>query len=147
MESSSLGRDTAWAMSEENLEIVRRWALSEFRDTQRLPERGFAPDFVFDVSTFEGYSGQAEFTLDGFNERFASWIEPYDEWTFEVERLEDAGGSQVVAFLRQRGRVRSSDSWVEMHYAVLYTFAEGVIQRAQLYTPPERALEAAGLSE
>jgi hypothetical protein len=34
-----------------------------------------------------------------------------------------------------------------MHYAVLYTFAEGVIQRAQLYTPPERALEAAGLSD
>ena len=135
-------------MSAENVEIVRRWALSEFRDTQRFPEEGFAPDFVFDMSSLdEEYPGQPEFTRDGFNEFFASWIEPYDEWTFEVERLEDASGNRVVAFLCQRGRLRNSDSWVEMHYAVLYTVGEGVIQRAQLYNDPIKALEAAGLSD
>ena len=134
-------------MSRENVEIVRRM-LAEFRETQQPLTEAFAPDFIWDLSTFQGWPGQKRFTGIGeFNEFFASWIEPYSEWTQEIVRLQSAGQNQVVATMRQRARLRDSGSWVDLHYGILWTLSEGVIQRAQLYTPPEDALEAVGLSE
>jgi ketosteroid isomerase-like protein len=134
-------------MSQENVEVVRRM-LSEFGDMQRPREEAFAPNFIWDLSYFQGWLGQREFTgIDSFNEFFASWTEPYSEWVQEIEQIRDAGPNQVVATMRQRGRLRDSGSWVELRYGLLYTLKEGLIQRAQLHTPPEHALEAVGLRE
>ena len=142
-------------MSQENVEIVRGIVqgfidldLPLVEKAQWLPEELFAPDYVWDMSNFEGWPGQRKFTgLDGFYEFFAQWTEPYSEYDQEIQRLEDAGGDRVVAIIRQRARLRESDSWVDLHFALLYTFSEGLIQRTQVYAPPEEALEAAGLSE
>ena len=49
--------------------------------------------------------------LDGFMEFFAEWTDAYEEWTMESESIVDAGESHVVVTMRQRGRVRGSDSW------------------------------------
>ena len=134
-------------MSRENVEIVRRM-LSEFGETHEPQAEAFAPDFIWDLSNFEGWPGQHEFNgIDGFNEFFASWTEPYSEWIQEVVRVQDAGQNKVVATIRQRARLRNSRSWVDLHYAILFTLRGGVIQRSQLYAPPEEALEAVGLSE
>jgi ketosteroid isomerase-like protein len=142
-------------MSKQNVEIIRGIVqgfidldLPLVEKAQWLPEELFAPDYVWDMSNFEGWPGQREFTgLDGFYEFFAEWTEPYSEYDQEIQRLEDAGGDRVVAIMRQRARLRESDSWVDLHFALLYTFSEGLIQRTQVYAPPEEALEAAGLSE
>jgi ketosteroid isomerase-like protein len=134
-------------MSQENVETVRRM-LSAFGETQQPQPETFAPDFVWNLSSFQGWPGRHEFTgIDEFNEFFASWIEPYSEWVQEIVRVEDAGRNQVVATMRQRARLRDSGSWVDLNYALLFTLREGVIQRSQLFTPPEDALKAAGLSE
>ena len=134
-------------MARENVEIVRRM-LSEFGETQEPQAEAFAPDFVWDLSNFEGWLGQHEFKGIGeFNEFFASWTEPYSEWAQEIVRLKAAGQNQVVATMRQRARLRESGSWVDLHYAMLFTLRGGVIQRAQLYTPPEEALKAVDPSE
>ena len=134
-------------MSQENVEVVQR-VLSEFGGAQQIPEGLFAPDWVFDVSTFHGWPGQQQFTgIEEFREFFASWTEPYTDWAQEIEEIRDAGPNQVVATMRQHGRLRNSGSWVDLNYALLYTLREGLIQRTQLYTPPENALKAAGLQE
>ena len=52
-----------------------------------------------------------------------------------------------MATLHQRGKPHGSDSWVEMDYGIVYTVEKGLISRADFYAPPEKALEAAGLSE
>jgi ketosteroid isomerase-like protein len=57
------------------------------------------------------------------------------------------GANRVVVTLYQRGRPRGGDSWVEMHYGLIYTVEEGLIIRVQFYATPGEALEAAGLSE
>ena len=134
-------------MSQENVEIVQR-VLSEFGDGEQISEEVFGPDWTFDVSNFQGWPGQQQFTgIEAFREFFASWTEPYTDWAQEIEQIRDAGPHQVVATMRQRGRLRNSGSWVELNYGLLYTLSEGLIRRTQLYTPPEKALKAVGLRD
>ena len=78
-------------------------------------------------------------------EFFAEWTDAYDEWTQEIESVIDAGDGHVVVTTRQRGRLRGSDSWVALRVGFLYTVEKGRLVRADVYTNPEEALEAAGL--
>jgi hypothetical protein len=64
-----------------------------------------------------------------------------------VEDLVDAGEDRVLAVLRQRGRPKGGESWVDLRYGIVYTLAHGLIQRMQVFAEPEEALEAAGLRE
>jgi hypothetical protein len=52
-----------------------------------------------------------------------------------------------VALVHQRGRLHGTEDWLEWHYGLVYTVAEGRIRRIQLYDTPEQALEAAGLRD
>ena len=74
-------------------------------------------------------------------------MEPYDDWSYEPEKILDAGANRVVVTLHQSGKPRGSDSWVEMHYGLVYTVEEGLISRIEFYATPEGALEAAGSRE
>jgi ketosteroid isomerase-like protein len=133
-------------MSRENVELVRG-VMAEFSKTQR-PSELLAPDFVWDLRSWPVWPGHAEFHgPDGFREFFAEWIEPYEEWTSESESFIDAGDRQVVVTTVQRGRLRGSDSWVDLRAAFLWTVEDGYIRRIQVYEKPEDALEAAGLRE
>jgi hypothetical protein len=73
-----------------------RGAVTEFAETQQLPEV-VALDFVWDMRSWAGWTGQAEYHgRDGFMQFFAEWIDAYEEWAQEFESFIDAGGSQVV---------------------------------------------------
>jgi ketosteroid isomerase-like protein len=134
-------------MSQENVELVRR-AVAEFTKTQQPSTELLAPGFVWDMRSWPAWPGQAEFHgPDGFREFFAEWIDAYEEWTQEPESVIDAGDNQVVATTVQRGRLRGSDSWVDLRIAFLYTVEDGLISRIEVYENPEDALEAAGLRE
>jgi ketosteroid isomerase-like protein len=138
-------------MSQENLELAQA-ALAAFievdeglADPERL-EEFFAQDVI---TTFSGFM-EMERTLRGADEFLkwrATWMEPYDDWSYQVEKILDAGSNQVVVTLRQRGKPRGSGSWVEMHYGLVYTVEEGLIRRVEFHETPRKALEAAGLRE
>ena len=131
-------------MSQENVEIVRA-NLEEFVRTRR-PTPHMSPYFVWDLTNYEGwpdkavYAGQAEWI-----QFVETWLEPFDSWTMEIERIADAGGDQVVVILLQRGRLKGSSAEVDMRYGSVYTVEAGVILRADAYSPAERALAACGL--
>lgn len=137
-------------MSQENVQLVRR-ALAAWRevdeglaDPQRLGEF-FAPDVRWEVF---GLPEVGEFRgLDEFLEFRAAWTEPFDEWSYSVETILDAGGSRVVATFSQRGKPHGSDSWVDLRYGIVYMVGRGLIQRSQLYVSADEALAAAGLRE
>jgi ketosteroid isomerase-like protein len=138
-------------MSQENVELARA-TLAAFIEVdealvepQRL-EEFFAQD---GVTTFSGFM-QDQVTLHGipeFLEFRATWMEPYDDWSYEAQEIFDAGTNQVVVTLIQRGKPHGSDSWVEMNYGLVYTVEENLITRADFYATPEEALKAAGLRE
>jgi ketosteroid isomerase-like protein len=137
-------------MSQENVELARA-TLAAFVEVdeglvepQRL-EEFFAPDAV---ATFSGFmEDETTLSVSEFLELRAAWMEPYDDWSYEPEKIIDAGGNRVVVTLRQRGKPRGSDSWVEMRYGLVYTIEGGLITRGEFYATPEAALEAAGLRE
>jgi ketosteroid isomerase-like protein len=117
------------------------------RDVQQLHEY-FTPDAVFDLSTFSGWPGEPGIRgLDAFVAFRNTWMEPYDDWSYEAEKILDAGTNRVVTIFHQRGKPRGSDSWIEMRYGIVYSVEEGLISRGQVYATPEEALEAVGLSE
>jgi ketosteroid isomerase-like protein len=131
-------------MSEENVELVRRM-LVEFDRSRQLSE-AWAPDLIWET----GYPGARTTEYhgrEGFYEFLEDWFSPYEEWEQEFDDVLDAGESQVVAVLRQRGRLSGTEKWVELRYSVVYTLEGGLIRRARVYPGADDALEAAGLSE
>ena len=100
------------------------------------------------MSTFDGWVDRGEFHgLEEFMGFLRRWVEPYAEWQIEVEDVIDTERDEVLAVLHQRGRLRNSESSVEMHYGIVYTVQSSKVQRAQVYATSEQALETAGLSE
>jgi hypothetical protein len=73
------------------------------------------------LTAFSGFGFMDEQTFRGleFLEFRASWMEPYDDWVYEPKEMLDAGASQVVVLLHQRGKPHDSDSWVGIDYGML----------------------------
>ena len=132
------------AVSEENAEIVRK-ALEHFAATDELLDV-IAPDFVWDMSTFQGWPDRPAFDgIDGLREFLTLWREPYDDWNMEVEEVHDCGDDRVLALLRQSGKPHGSDSAVHLHYGLLHTVEDGLVRRIEAYATVDEALQAAGL--
>ena len=87
-------------MSQENVELVRdsltAWIeVDEGRaDPQRLA-KFYAPDTTLVMGTYSGWPGKRELGLDEFLEFRTGWMEPYDEWHYEAERILDAGETSL----------------------------------------------------
>jgi ketosteroid isomerase-like protein len=140
-------------MSRENVEIVRR-AMERLRAAMK---RG-APDAYFDpaiyagdvewVLTLGGLEGRAVWTgPEEFVDFLRIWTEQFDDWSFQVERLIEAGDDRVVALMHQSGTGKESGVPVEWNSGVVYELRDGRIVRATNYQTLADALEAAGLSE
>jgi ketosteroid isomerase-like protein len=136
-------------MSQENVEVVRRMAEVwneagwegvadegllhpnvEYHDDRRWPEARSAV----------GASALAE--------RFVEILDVLGkDARAEVEELLDAGGDSVVMIFRFTGEARSSGLRHDYRWGFLCRVKELQIIYIQAYLEPERALEAAGLSE
>ena len=130
-------------MSEENVGIVRQ-GLEHFRKTGDFLDEDFAPEFVWDMSTFRGWPEQKTYEgIEGAREFIRTWA---DAWELDVVGLQDAG-DRVVAVMRQRGRAKSTGLAVDMTFAQVFTIEGGREIRMQMYADPAEAIEAVGLSE
>jgi len=138
-------------MSQENVEIVRQFlaAFAEVDEGLVDPERLSEFMTADAITTYSGFGllDEQPIRAPEFLEFRAAWMEPYDDFIYEPKRLLEAGANRVVVILHQRGKPHGSDSWVGLHYGIVYTVEEGLIRRADFYAPPEKALEAVGLSE
>jgi ketosteroid isomerase-like protein len=139
-------RDTRRAMSQENVEIVRRlWrayfdggldAVAEFWDEDidwRAAEG--APD---DVGEMHG--------VDAMRRYVGEWIDMFDGPAVVLEEVRDVGDDRVFAVQRISARAKLSGIETEIRYAVVYTVRDGKIVRGREYLNVEQALEAVGLS-
>ena len=61
MESSTPSRDTAWAMSQENVEIVRKWVVDLFVDPDPANMSDVDPDMVWNPVTRRRRRGMTAF--------------------------------------------------------------------------------------
>ena len=94
-----------------------------------------------DAATFHG--------RDGFTKYLMTWLEPWEEFSLEPEAFH-ATDTEVVAFIRQRGRIRGINASVEERVAHVWTVGhdeEGTPRaiRYRVFTSRDEALAAVGL--
>jgi ketosteroid isomerase-like protein len=132
-------------MSQENVEIVRRvydafnrgdWD-AVFRDLH--PDMDLTPPARgLDAGIFRGREENQGYWEDFFR--------PYEAVTTEpVEFFES--GDQLVVFVETRLRPKDSSAEIEARVGHLWTIRDGTAMSLRLFPEPEKALEAAGLSE
>jgi uncharacterized protein len=138
-------RDTARAMSEENVEIVRRLYEAVNSAGIEAAMELVHPDAIVvpppnwpEASTRRGLAVQ-EFARQ--------WVETFEAFRVEPERYLDTGGEQVVAYVRDRGRIRGTDTEIDARLIHVWTVTAGKIIRWEVFSDEAQALEAAGLSE
>jgi ketosteroid isomerase-like protein len=135
-------------MSKENVEIASRWyevagskeeLLEAMPRTMALchPEVEWsAPE---DGTTYRG--------RDGVRQRLQEWLASFAEYRYEVRRIIDCGGDQVLVVGTEVGRGARSGAEVRSVDYELLTIRDGMIVRIREYYDEGHALEAAGLSE
>ena len=129
-----------------NLDIVRG-GYEDFAALGDLSEDMYSPDFVWDMSHFEGWLEEQLYQgVGGARAFLRGWTEAWDDWKLEVESLHEAG-EQVVAIVRQSGRSKSTGLSVEMSFAQLWTVRDGKQTRMEMYSDPAEAMRAARLPE
>jgi ketosteroid isomerase-like protein len=133
-------------MSQENVNRLRALYDHTARTGEMQPEAVHS-EFVWDMTTFRGailpgtYEG-----VDGANAFLTEWLEGFERWSINIEEIFDAG-DRVLAIVRQRGKPKHGGPEVEMGFAMVWTFRNGLLARMQMYAGRAEALEAAGLSE
>ena len=148
MESSGPPRDTARAMSKENVESFKRATeLLNRRDIGSFLEM-LDPGVEWHpalVTLLEGeatvYRGREEVRalLQDIFEAFA-------DFRFEFSEIRDLG-DRILALGEMRGRGTESGAEIESPWAFLIQFRNGKATQVRVYLDPKQALEAAGLSE
>ena len=139
-------RDTARAMSEENVEIVRRAYAA-------LAEEGVEAMLAFTGPQFEMTTPSSLATEpdtyrghDGVRRWFDSFSDALEGVYLEGQEFR-ATGDQVFVVTRLRGRGRSTGIDVEQQAFLLWTLRDGLVVRGDVFAERGPALEAAGLSE
>jgi ketosteroid isomerase-like protein/rhodanese-related sulfurtransferase len=137
--------DTAWAMSEENVEVVRR-AIEAYgqegldgvlRYCDPEIEWTSTGDYI-ERATYRGHDGLRRYlgTLEG----------EFEDLRIEPVEVIDAG-EQVVSSVRFTGQRKATDAPVEMTLIWVGALRDGLIHRVRNYPDMAAALEAAGLLE
>ena len=132
-------------MSQENVEVVRRfydaWARDEFPGPVELmaPEIEYVnPPGAVEPGTRRG--------LAAFSRAVEKVYEGWETWHIEPEQFK-AVGDQVAVVLSYRARGRGSGIEVEGRESALWTLRDGKVSRYAWFHEPPDALEAAGLRE
>jgi len=100
----------------------------------------FAPDRVWDMSKlgmgiFAGHGAIRAF--------FEDWTAAYDDYEITLEEFCDLGDGVTFQVAFQRGRPADGAGFVELRYATVATWADGLIHRSTNYTDIDEARVAA----
>jgi ketosteroid isomerase-like protein len=100
-------------------------------------------DFEWLVPGFPG--NQAARGPEGTLEFFRDWIDQWEDLRVDWE-LDQGSPDTILAVVDMRGRGRVSGVPVELHFAQVWSFREGVPVRMVVYADIEEGRRAAGLA-
>ena len=151
----SLTRDTARAMSQENVESLRDFLEQNLRDIPAFVDaakRGDADvslldsDVVYEDANLPDHVGETYRGLEGVLRAAERWTEASETLTLELDRI-IGSGDRLVSIHMSHSRARHSGIEFDLPLAYTWTFRDGKIIHFESHRTPSEALEAAGLSE
>jgi ketosteroid isomerase-like protein len=135
-------------MSKGNIELAARWfeaATSKAALLEAMP-RTMALCHP-DVEWTAPEDGSVYRTREGVRERLEEWLASFDEYRFDVHRIVDCGGDEVLVVGVEVGRGKVSGAEARTPNHELLTIRDGMIVRIREFSDKRNALEAAGLRE
>jgi ketosteroid isomerase-like protein len=142
-------RDTAWAMSEENVEFVRR-AMDAWnrRDWAAATDMGTSETEVHweegrPLPDVPPHSYGATAIVDAFK-RIA---DPWDKARMDPIEFIEAPDGRLVVVTRFSAKGKESGAPVTFHYFAIWTVRDGKAYEIAVFAHRAEALEAAGLWE
>ena len=140
-------REYSGAVSEENVEIAASWyesAASKEGLLAAMPETMALchPDVEWTVqedgTTYRG--------REGVRRRLEDWLDSFDEYRYEIRRIIDCGGDQVLVEAVEIARGAVSGAKVHSTHFELLTIRDGLIVTVHEFYDEGDAFAAAGLS-
>ena len=135
-------------MSQENVEIATRWyeaatskqqMLAAMPRTMALCHPKVEWTVPEDGTTYRG--------REGVSQRLKEWLESFDDYRYEVQRIIDCGGNEVLVEATEVGRGAASGAEVRSTNYELLTIRDGMIVRIREFYDTGDAFQAAGLRE
>jgi ketosteroid isomerase-like protein len=133
------------AMSQENVEIVRRWIDAGNRADLEGWLSGFAPDAEWHTSGRFADRGVYR-GREGLTRYWSELQEDIEELSLSASEIR-AIRDKVFVAATLRGRGRQSKARFEEQAWLVTTCCDGRVERVDAYLDPDEALEAVGLSE
>ena len=133
-------------MSEENVEIVRR----AFDAFNRRDKAAWLADFDADCETLPAKEWPENAPIRGAEACWDFYIQAanaFEEGSFELAEIRDAGDDRVIANQRREMRGKESGASVVYDFWVVVTLRRGKQIRWEWFSTEAEVLEAAELSE
>jgi len=135
-------------MSEENVELAARWYEAATSKGDLLAKMSRTTAFCHpEVEWIAPEDGTTYRGRDGVRQRLEEWLESFEDYRYEVERIIDCGGDEVLVVATEVGRGAASGAEVRSINYELLTIRDGMIVRIREFYDEGNALEAAGLRE
>ena len=135
-------------MSQENVAIAARWYEPATSKTELLSAMRRTMEFCHpEVEWSAPQDGATYRGREGVRRRLEEWLESFADYRYEVERIIDCGGDEVLVVATEVGRGATSDAEVRATNYELLTIRRGMIVRIREFYDEGKAREAAGLRE
>jgi ketosteroid isomerase-like protein len=138
-------REILHAMSEENVETVRR-VYEGVNARLTVPRELFDPDYQFDNTELWPDIDEV-LGFEAAQEAMREYWKTFEAYRVEIDEVIHADRGRVVNVVRDGGRMRGTDAEVWNQFFHVWTLRDGRIVHLSIHTDRKRALEAAGLSE
>ncbi len=144
----SLDRDSASAMSQENVEIVRGlFEATNRRDFAAVLDAYDENVMLVVDESIEPVDAGIVYGREGVINWYGEWLRSFArDYRFDIEDARGVG-DRVFLVARHHGRGLASGTEVEQSVAYAYTVRAGKIVRVEMYANPAAALKAVGLEE
>jgi ketosteroid isomerase-like protein len=133
-------------MTSQNLEIVRK--MYERREAGDM----YVGEYIHPEIEFARFGSEApDFTgewrgIEGLRQATVEYLNVWEDYRFEVERMDDLG-DRVLVLEKQTARGRRSGAVISQDVGAILTLRDGLIVRWEYYWERADALEAAGVAE
>ena len=134
-------------MSQENVEIVRRFLLWSNEQDLDAALSYVAPDAELDWSLSEAPDAAVYRGREEWRKWLTGRLEGLTDVRFDVAEFIDVSMDTVVAVVHMRGRGRASGVEIAALGASVFTLRDGQLSGLTLYQTRDQALKAVGLEE